>query len=137
MASTIATNPSWMSAVNDSVLDGLEIGSPLPDGSAPHIVSVVSPNSNIASAKVRRDGVGDFAAWLVEDSVKRVFHPRPRGHSLMASLVLYHMEAENAIINPAPDYANNATTVWVELGAAPPLCPLQAPDVPVAQPRAP
>ena len=136
VSSTLATNPGWITALNDSVFEVLEVDTPPTDGSAPHIISASSPSSNITSAKIRRGSIGDFAAWLIADSVKRVFHPRPRGHSLMASLVLYHMEAENAIMNPAPEYAANASTVWTELGPAL-SCPLQAADIPIANVNAP
>ena len=137
LSSTLATNPGWITALNDSVFEVLEVDTPPADGSAPKIISASAPSSNITDAKFRRRGaIGDFAAWLIADSVKRVFHPRPRGHSLMASLVLYHMEAENAIMNPAPEYATNATTVWTELGPAL-SCPLQAADIPIANVNAP
>lgn len=133
ISNTLTTNPSWITALNNSVFEVLEVDSPPADGSAPHIISASPPSSNVTTSRFRRGAVGDFAAWLVTDSVKRVFHPRPRGHSLMASLVLYHMEAENAIMNPAPEYANNATAVWTEVPPALALsCPIQAADIPIA-----
>lgn len=135
IASTLANNPSLVSALNGSIFEQIEAGPAPADGSVPQLISAVFPSNDVTSAKRRlrpRGAVGDFLVWLIRDDVKRVFHPRPRGHSLMASLVLYHMEAQNAIMNPAPEYATNATTVWTELGPAL-SCPIQAADIPFSQ----
>ena len=134
IASTLADNPALVSALNGSIFEQIEAGPAPADGSVPQLISAVFPSNDVASARRRlgRRGVTDWVVWLIKDDVKRVFHPRPKGHSLMASLVLYHMEAQNAIMNPAPDYATNATTVWTELGPAL-SCPIQAADIPYSQ----
>lgn len=35
-------------------------------------------------------------SWFFPDTMKRVFHPRPRGHAVIANLVLWHMRQERA-----------------------------------------
>jgi hypothetical protein len=40
--------------------------------------------------------LGGLISWFIPDTVKRVFHPQPNGHLLIANLVLYHMEIELA-----------------------------------------
>lgn len=134
IASTLAEDPSLVSALNGSIFEQIEAGPAPADGSVPQLISAVFPSNDVASARRRlgRRDATDWVVWLIADDVKRVFHPRPKGHALMASLVLYHMEAQNAIMNPAPEYANNATLVWTELGSAL-SCPIQAPDIPYSQ----
>ncbi|KAL9621816.1 MAG: hypothetical protein Q9160_003789 [Pyrenula sp. 1 TL-2023] len=38
----------------------------------------------------------DSLSWIFPDTMKRVFHPRPRGHAVIANLVLWHMRQERA-----------------------------------------
>lgn len=130
LSSTLVQNPSWVGNLSDGIFQVLEVGTPPDDGSVPHIISASPPNNSTSSAKVRRGAIGDFLAWAVKDEVKRVFHPRPRGHSLIASLVIYHMEVQNALMNPAPEYMNNVTNVWTELGPAL-SCSVQGADIPI------
>jgi len=129
IAQTMARNPTWMSSLEDDVMQLLEIDTVPSDGSTPHILSASAPTNNTAIAK---RGVKDTVAWLLPDSMKRVFHPKPNGHAYVASLVLYHMEAENAKMQAGSSSSalSDVLAEWTEI--APALaCPLQGPDTPI------
>lgn len=41
-------------------------------------------------------GTSSSLTWFFPDTMKRVFHPRPLGHAVIADLVLWHMKQERA-----------------------------------------
>jgi len=130
ISQTLAQNPAWIIALEDDAFQVLTVDSIPSDGSSPHILSASAPTNNTAIA---RRGTGDTIAWLLPDSMKRVFHPKPNGHAYIASLVLYHMEAENAKIQGGFSSSTMSDLLddWTEI--APALaCPLQIPDLPLA-----
>ena len=104
------------------------------DGGSPHILSALGPTNNTSFARlVRRGGFGDTIAWLLPDTMKGVFHPKPNGHAYIAALVLYHMEAENAKIQAGVSSTTQSDVWddWTEMAPAM-VCPLQASDLSLA-----
>ena len=131
ISQTLAQNPTWMNALEEDIFQVLTVDSIPTDGSPPHILSASAPADNITfDRRLRQRGIGETIAWLLPDSMKRVFHPKPNGHAYIASLVLYHMEAENAKIQAGGSSSTSSALLngWAEI--APALaCPLQAPDM--------
>ena len=130
--STLKIHPSWVSGVEDGIFEVLKVGPPPADGSAPRIISASTASNGTTTVFRHRRGFTDSLAWLIPDTVKRVFHPRPNGHAIIASLVIYHMEVESAKsqagiqLNPAIPAV--FASEWTEIVKSP-SCPLQAPDL--------
>jgi hypothetical protein len=78
----LEVNPSWVGDLKEQEIEPIQAGvTPLqlaPGGGAKFDVSIAS----------------SALSWFIPDKTKRVFHPQPNGHAIIANLVLYHMEVE-------------------------------------------
>lgn len=137
----LAENPSLKANLSGGSLQTLEIGKPPADGSAPEVLSVIFDSKNSAlQGTSRRLGIigiaGDALGYLIPDTTKRVFHPRPVGHAIIASLLLWHMEIEEIkMFKLAPP------DVLAVAGTSPlttfDTCPLQEPATSLKLPKVP
>jgi hypothetical protein len=82
---TLTQNPSWQSDLQYGEFEEIQNGT-------------ASPNSKLAIGGLGQEDIALLGgiSWWLPDSVKRVFHPQPNGHAIIANLVLYHMEGERA-----------------------------------------